>query len=128
MKPLPSSYSNLPPCGPIRKDCIVFNVKFSLSVDSNIIPDAMAMEYSWLNKVSVATEQDEVPPGDYYTWAGHHADILAEPWHSSTSLLLPLFRDAAHSTAMICHAMSIVNSIVQCLNPGLWQSKQIQWN
>lgn len=34
VKPLPSSYSNLPPCGPIRKDCIVLNVKFSLSVDS----------------------------------------------------------------------------------------------
>ena len=53
--------------------------------------------------------------------------------------MLPLFKEQAHSPAMIRHSMSVVRKAVQFLNPGqipvvtfdqpLYAiAKQVQWN
>ena len=53
------------------------------------------------------------------SWAAYHASEL-EPAGGSTVItsLLPLFYDKAHSVAMIRHAMTVVKTAVDRLNPG----------
>jgi hypothetical protein len=74
------------------------------------------------------------------SWAAYHASLPSQvPSFISRSVLLTMFRDPAHSPAMICHAMTIVMSAVETVNPGqtpvlaldqpLYSlAKVIQWN
>jgi hypothetical protein len=75
-----------------------------------------------------------------YSWAAYNASLQSVKSldHPDVSVLLPMFRDPAHSPAMICHAMNIIASATRCTNPGqipvvaldqpLYSlAKQIQW-
>jgi len=107
-----------------------------------LFPCVLEFEYNWLNSVSTAVKADN-PAADSlgnYSWAAYNASKQpAQTIHSDVSVLLPLFRDPAHSPAMICHAMTIIASAVGRVNPGqipvvtvdqpLYAlAKQIQWN
>lgn len=76
------------------------------------------------------------------SWSAYHASHQAlPPTENDVSLtsMLPLFREAANSVAMIRHSMNMVKNAVEILNPGqvpiiacdqpLYAlAKQIQWN
>ena len=84
---------------------------------------------------------DTQNPGNI-SWAAHHAENQSAKDTSITvtpTALLPLFRDQAHSVAMIRHAMDVVKAAINELNPGqipvvtldqpLYAiAKQVQWN
>ena len=75
----------------------------------------------------------------YLSWAAYHASQQPETnTTTSTIALLPLFRDNAHTTCMIKHAMDVISKAVKHLNPTqipvivadqpLYAiAKQIQW-
>jgi hypothetical protein len=53
------------------------------------------------------------------SWLAYHASHVITQTHlSDLSVMLPMFRDAAHSPAMICHTLTIIKTAVQFLNPG----------
>ena len=75
---------------------------------------------------------------DYLSWAAYHASQQPETNTPSNVALLPLFRDNAHTTCMIKHAMDVISKAVKHLNPTqipvivadqpLYAiAKQIQW-
>lgn len=45
-------------------------------------------------------------------------EVRITRWQHSTLALLPLFHDEAKSVAMIRHAMDVVRSAVEMLNPS----------
>ena len=85
-------------------------------------------------------EKETVGKDDYLSWAGFHASRQPPSAHTPAIIsLLPMFLENAHSVAMILHAMNVIKSEVQHVNPGqvpvitLDQplfafAKQIQWN
>eukprot|EP00058_Branchiostoma_floridae_P021206 XP_002606696.1 hypothetical protein BRAFLDRAFT_72537 [Branchiostoma floridae] len=105
--------------------------------DNTLLGPQLALEYAWLEKVSVEEETDGAVN---LTWSAHHASQKRSPKvEVSVTSLLPLFRDPAHSVATIRHVMDKVMETVTFLNPGQIPvmtadqpiyalAKQIQWH
>jgi hypothetical protein len=113
-----------------------------MSLSCDLLPSALQLEYEWLQTVYSAINgmSDDVEMNGNYSWAAYNASLQSGKSldHPDVSVLLPMFRDPAHSPAMICHAMNIIASATRCTNPGqipvvaLDQplhslAKQIQW-
>ena len=140
IQPLPLSYTSLPPVGSLCKDISVPDVAFTVEETSALTASGLRSESEWLDKVCDVIEKNDNDSALNCSWAAHHASLQPAVTHvCDVNVLLPLFRDPAHSPAMICHAMSIVQSAVQSVNPvqtpvltmdqPLYSlAKQIQWN
>ena len=107
------------------------------------LPEAAA--YTNVQPAFLQVKDPIVPPvvgnlKDYLSWAGFHASRQPPSAHTPAIIsLLPMFVENAHSVAIILHAMNVIKSTVQHVNPGqvpvitLDQplfaiAKQIQWN
>ncbi len=114
-----------------------------MSVNSELLPTVNKLEYTWLDAVYAAIQYTDIDAGvtGQYSWAAYNAScqVIEKLHRPDVSILLPMFRDPAHSPAMICNAMTIISSTTQRINPGqipvvaLHQplyslAKQIQWN
>ena len=56
---------------------------------------------------------------DNISWAAYHANLQIEGQHATgKSALLPLFKEAAHTPAMIKHSLQMVVKSVNVLNPS----------
>ena len=81
-------------------------------------PFILFKDIEWLEEVSFAPHK-EVSGKEHITWSAFHAAKTDDEARTpATTALLPLFRESAHSFAMIAHAMSIVHSVIAFLNPG----------
>ena len=68
--------------------------------DTSLLKPYLAMEYEWLEKVSMTDGPVAV------TWLAHHASQKrGKPFEVSITSLLPLLRDQAHSVATVKHVM-----------------------
>ena len=136
--PLPQSYTLV---HPVTKtlDPIVPVKKCPINADESIVKVYMKKEHKWLSHLSTMVNKDSLDGGDYASWAAHSAS--EQPPQSiipSTIALLPLFRENAHSTCMMAHAMQMVINATHHLNPSQTPvivsdqplyalCKQIQW-
>ena len=103
---------------------------------------ATSVEYEWLNLMAAQWQShDDVCESSKLTWSAFHSSRLWDVnfMHGSAIATLPLFQESANNVAMIRHAMAVVSSAVQVLNPGqvpvltcdqpnFALAKQIQWN
>jgi len=128
VKPLPLSYTEIPPVGPLQKDTLTPKLDQSLVSESPSYALEMSSEHAWLERLcdlldcgncSDIASSDTINSVDC-SWSSYHASAQSSvPQNQiSTSVLLPLFRDQAHSPAMMCHAMTIVMNTVHSVNPG----------
>ena len=97
----------------------------------------LTKEFEWLEKMTLTEEVDDALS---ITWSAHHAaQQRNKEFEVSITSLLPLFRDPAHSVAIIKHVMDKVRDAVSFLNPGQTPviaadqplyalAKQIQWH
>lgn len=77
----------------------------------------LAIEYEWLEKVSVTEEVDGAVNFNWFS--AHHAFKKRSPtFEVSIASLLPLLRDEAHSIVAIWHVMDKIKDTVALLNPG----------
>ena len=63
----------------------------------------------------------EITENNAISWAAYHASHSTDKCSVKGTLvtcLLPLFRDVAHSEAMIFHSMKVVRDAVNHINPG----------
>ena len=146
LKPLPQSYTTVPLTKPVNKSVQVPVINSLLSklsdLNATTASPSLQVEYQWLEAVNKTVEQPnvEVTNDTNLSWAAFHASVQPQKTvHVSQSTLLPLFREAANSVAMICHSMNIVANATYCANPGQTPvltvdqplfalAKQIQWN
>lgn len=141
VKSLPRSYTDISPVHSLHKDIVAPDLKLSCIPNFELSVETLQLRDSWLDSVNAAVSDDISEHAGNYSWAAYHA-ANQPPCHASlsdASVLLPLFQNQAHSPAMICHAMRIVASAVECVNPGqipvltldqpLYSlGKLIQWN
>ncbi|KAK6169757.1 hypothetical protein SNE40_020746 [Patella caerulea] len=106
--------------------------------DSNLVVN-LNEEYMWLKHTKQVLDNSAPIETLNFTWAAYHAqnqsskDIMV-----TSSALLPLFQESAHSVAMIKHSMDVIQDAVHHLNAGqipiitvdqplFALAKQIQW-
>ena len=138
IKSLPGSYTTVPSVKPLNKSVLVPSADFAKPAD-DLHQIALAVEYEWLETVRTAAACDTNGGRKDLSWAGFHANLQTKTICPDITTLLPLFPDAAHSAAMISHAMNIVKKSTDVVNPGQVPvievdqplfaiAKQIQWN
>jgi hypothetical protein len=139
--PLPpiAKYTCVPPAALKTKQFTVSAVHGPVRpLNLQTVKRALQVESDWLNTVMTALTKQQLER-EWVSWSAYHADIQATVIPpAAINALLPLFRDNAHSVAMIKHSMTIVQAAVQHLNPGQVPvlaadqplyvlAKQIQW-
>jgi len=141
LNPLPLSYTSVPSVKPLNKSICVTAADFAKPPD-DMHRLAVDMEYEWLETVkSAAAEYTSETTVDSrnLSWAAFHANLQTKTACPDVTTLLPLFPDAAHSAAMICHSMNIVTKsvnfanhgqvpVLTCDQPLFAIAKHIQWN
>ena len=122
---LPEHYTNIAPAY-FKKNPI------PVSVDEVSLPDPILFQRNIRVEYDVDDESN-------ITWSAHHASQKrTSECETSTTSLLPLLRDQAHSIATVKHAMKKVREVMTFLNPGQTpvltadqplsaMAKQIQW-
>ena len=141
ISPLPTSYTNVPPAALKTKEFTVPSVQGLVKpADFTTFTKAKEDEVGWLKTVMEALHKEKLDEMEWVSWSAWHANIQnIEIPPAAINGLLPLFLDSAHSVAMIKHSMTLVQSIVQHLNPGQVSvlaadqplyalAKQIQWS
>ena len=64
-------------------------------------------------------EEEQLEPDDYISWSASFAQMQeAIPRPPAITGLLPLFRESAHSLAMVKHGMDIIKNATHHVNPG----------
>ncbi|KAJ8387987.1 hypothetical protein AAFF_G00147780 [Aldrovandia affinis] len=140
---LPRSYTIVPPVVRGKCDPPVPKLAGPNKSDCQLVPQAMQMEYRWLEQMEKMVISDTPLQGDEtVSWAAYHASKQSIPEEPECSValtsLLPLFYDQAKSVAMFRHSMDVVKRAVDILNPGqipvitldqplYTLAKQIQW-
>jgi len=82
-------------------------------LDTILLRPQLAMEYDWLEKVTVPARPLEV------TWSAHHASQKrGKPFEVKITSLLPLLRVQTYSVATVKHVLDKIKVILECLNPG----------
>ena len=76
-------------------------------------------EASWVDAVSDLINKEALDKNDNISWSAYHANLQKEVPHPPALIeLLPLFRDNAHSVAMMKHGMDVLKRATEHLNPG----------
>ena len=114
--PLPVSYTNIPHIN-LPKDNVNIPI---LAVQSPLIPETRPLVETledvqeWL-KYAPDHLGDEVVQSEFtkwISWAAYYANKLGPPLSPVTpSMMLPLFRESAHSPMMVFHGMNTVAGI-----------------
>ena len=148
MKPLPSSYTTVPRVMSLPKMVCVPKCSVSLPELSTGVNNAINDQYNWLLTVEKTVAftgcnsvdlTEDVAADNCVNWSAYHSrQNISSDKATDVTTLLPLFRDAAHSPAMLCHALTIIQKAVRSVNsaqipvvtldqPLYAIAKQIQW-
>ena len=99
----------------------------------------MGQEHAWLSKVEDSLGKAKLEEGDFLHWSAYHAQNQSEEILPCATIgLMPLFRENAHSVAMVKHAIVVAKDAIHHLNPEQTAvitmdqplfslAKQIQW-
>ncbi|XP_063544202.1 uncharacterized protein LOC134752421 [Cydia strobilella] len=108
VKQLPSDYEIVPPCFvDIKKSTCPQSEIYTHDVSTTT---PLVIEKDWLESTMT---------NDFKPWAAHHAatDKDIQERHSTDIAILPLFREYAHTPAMMLHSMNIVTKATKFINP-----------
>lgn len=74
-----------------------------------------------MNSIKEYLENSETASTENISWAAYHAnnqDQRHHPVSVTSTALLPLFQDSAHSVATIKHCMDVIKNAVEHINAG----------
>ena len=137
---LPDAYTLVNPVALPSPDPLVPPVAASVQLQTLTELNQLNSVSSWLTNTKDTLLKPELQENDIVSWAVYNSSEYKEHPHPVTpAYLLPLFPEAAHSVAMIFHAMNVVKAVVAHLNPGqvpvlvadqplFLIAKKIQWN
>lgn len=137
ISPLPESYTNVQPAY-LKSKPNPSTLETSPTVTNTThIEKNIVMEYEWLEHVIDQTK--DIVEDEAVSWAAYHAtQKRGSDKYVTTTSLMPLLQESAHSVATIKHSMDKVKAATQLLNPGQTPvmaadqplyaiAKQIQW-
>ena len=92
------------------------SISHKCDVDKDELFDEETCLTSNLNKVD--NLQSEISIENPISWSGYHSSSLTSNVVPTISSILPLFKDVAHTEAMMKHSMEVIQDAVKYLNPG----------
>ena len=92
------------------------SISHKCDVDKDELFDEETCLTSNLNKVD--NLQSEISIENQISWSGYHSSSLTSNVVPTISSILPLFKDVAHTEAMMKHSMEVIQDAVKYLNPG----------
>ena len=114
--------------------------EWSVKAESTVMSTSKEKEDGWLSVMAeLILEKEKLDPKDFVSWSAYHANRESAVIRPVSPIsLMPLFTEAAHTAAMIVHAMNVVAKAIQHLHPGqipvitmdqplFCIAKQIQW-
>lgn len=122
---LPTSYTTVEPVSLISDNNTIVPAieKLSSLIGTAIdISDILSSDAGWLDKVLSVTDTCDtgvhktISSNENLSWAAYNANLRSKVAYPAITALLPLFREAAHSSAMIKHGMKSVKCAVKLLN------------
>lgn len=137
---LPPQYTDVQPVMLTNNDMYVPASNVQLITGNNPHNAAYTKEVEWLQQAEDMRGKEKLDQSDVISWAAFHASkIQSTNYEHANISLLPLFEEYADSAAMIMHAINVIKSAINHLNPGqvpviaLDQPlfairKQIKWN
>ena len=136
---LPHFYTDVPPITSSVKHSAVPATSL-ISLKRNGYKKHNEGQYRWLeNSRQILEENADLKSNENISWAAYHArNQESQDRIVTTSALLLLFHESAHTVAMIRHSIDVVRSAVEHLNPGQTPvvtvdqplfalAKEIQW-
>ena len=136
---LPFHYIQVPPAVIGSKEFYVPPTTNSITSHPWVSCHEVQREKDWLENVKEVISKEQLAEDDSVSWAAYRASQAPLSSHEPAIIsLLPLFMENAHSVAMILHAMNVIRSAVNHLNPTqvpviacdqplFALAKQIQW-
>ena len=139
IKPLPEAYCQVPPIAlPTAKPLPRKTTGQAIPNSGRLESDEM--QISWLRMVGQLLQKAQLDKCDNISWSAYFAHLqysLHRP--PAISSMMPLFRDSAHSVAMVKHGMDVIMKATEHVNPGqipvltvdqpLYAiAKEIQWS
>jgi hypothetical protein len=117
IRPIPDHYSYVPPAAfpnvnpppPQTADPVIPGTNI---VDTDDTQDA------WLSSVFEALQKENLEKDENISWSAYFASHQPSvPRPPAITGLLPLFRESAHSLAMVKHGMDVISQATEHLNP-----------
>ena len=120
IKPLPDTYTHVPPAAfpnnnpllPQAVECVI---------PGNTLLTSNETQQQWLSTVYELLQKEDLDPteSDNISWSAYFANLQEfVPRPPAITGLLPLFRESAHTLAMVKHGMDIIKTATNHLNPG----------
>lgn len=119
IKPLPTDYTDVPPVSMVN-DMTPSSSQHSdtiVHVPINTVDD---QTQQWLEntRLCLSTDQQQETNNSFRSWSAFFASLQQSvPKPPAITSLLPLFRDAAHTPAMVKHGMHIIKKVTLTVNP-----------
>ena len=112
------TYSQIPPATlPIDKPSPCKTTGKATPQSAKLESDEM--QISWLRKVNQLLQKEQFNKDDNISWSAHFAHLqYSVPRPPAISGLMPLFRDNAHSVAIVKHGMDVIMKATGHVNPG----------
>jgi hypothetical protein len=118
IKPLPESYTTVPPIS--LPDNINPPASDAQAIPTSHTVDTDELQIRWLTRVNeVLSGSNDYQINRDISWSAYFANMqetMLKP--PAIIALLPLFRDNAHSLAMVKHGMNIIKLITNHVNTG----------
>ena len=119
---LPSYYTDIHPfCLNENKFNVPGGPHHTFSNDESYVAINHNREQEWLNNVTAKLNEDTEESNESVSWSAYNAVKERESKKKivpTNTVLLPLFRDQAHTIAMLKHAVDIVKKTTNFLNPN----------
>ena len=117
-RPLPESYVLVPPTQ-VDNSAQPQNAVVGSLVPGYVLVSSDDSHQRWLAELHRALENDGPDASDNISWSAYNASvetnrIILPP----VTALLPVFRDTAHTPAMIKHGVDVIRDATLHLNPG----------
>ena len=115
IKPLPESYTFVSSAVYPMENPQPTNVVGPV-IPGDTILGSDATQTEWLEKVDKLLKEES--PYHNISWSAHFADMQIGAHTPAITALLPVFRENAHSLAMVKHGMDLIQKATQHVNPG----------
>ncbi len=118
LKELPEAYASVPPVA-IPCNNPVQPVTCETAQPGSSLSDDDKSQNEWLTTMKELLQKIELDTSDMISWSAFFASMIeTDVRPPAITALLPLFRDNAHSLAMVKHGMDLIQKATHHVNPG----------
>ncbi len=118
---LPVNYTTMQHIALPKEDVYVPDLNIDSELRPHVRPlnETLESAYDWLTHAHQLLQKETLDQNDWISWAAYNAVKYGQqPRPITPSVMLPLFRESAHSPLMVYHGMNVICAVTNHINPG----------